>query len=443
MIQQTRKRRFDILINRNSALILAFATIVAVVPAAAFSAEDVATTEDSQVFDAHASTFSYYFNDDDMDFHFGNLILGSTVNHGAEIGEAFFAASEIEDGDAASWQNEWYELAGRVEARGEQSLAEGHVVSARDQFQRAAYYYRISLLSILPDDPRLEERALMCRSLLQKAGTLFSPELEYIEVPFENTVLPGYFRKAVPGDDPTKTLILIGGGETFAEDLFFYIAPQAFARGYNFMTVDLPGQGLLPLEGQVFRADMNVPMKAVVDYALSRPDVDPERLAAYGISGGGGFVPQAAMHDSRIQAIAMSSAVVDAYPLFAAMPVTQTTEEEALSWTSFHRNIVKVIYWRWGVSMDDFSTLIEANRGFSFDPARVTVPALLIVGEGEYNSAETRRQQELCMDSLPNPMKKLVITPSSEGASNHCIMENRSIVGQVLFDWLDEVFTNQ
>ena len=83
------------------------------------------------------------------------------------------------------------------------------------------------------------------------------------------------------------------------------------------------------------------------------------------------------------------------------------------------------------------------NRGFSFDPARVTVPALLIVGEGEYNSAETRRQQELCMDSLPNPMKKLVITPSSEGASNHCIMENRSIVGQVLFDWLDEVFTNQ
>jgi len=86
-----------------------------------------------------------------MDFHFGNLILGSTVNHGVEIGEAFFAASEIEDGDAESWQNEWYELARRVEARGEQSLAGGHMVSARDQLQRAANYYRISLLSILPD----------------------------------------------------------------------------------------------------------------------------------------------------------------------------------------------------------------------------------------------------------------------------------------------------
>ena len=68
---------------------------------------------------------------------------------------------------------------------------------------------------------------------------------------------------------------MIGGGETFAEDLVFYIAPQTYDRGYNFMTVDLPGQGLLPLEGKTFRPDMNVPMKAVVDYALSRPDVDP------------------------------------------------------------------------------------------------------------------------------------------------------------------------
>ena len=87
---------------------------------------------------------------------------------------------------------------------------------------------------------------------------------------------------------------MIGGGETFAEDLFFYIAPQAYERGYNFMTVDLPGQGLLPLEGKTFRPDMQVPLKAVVDYALGRPEVDPQRLAVYGYSGGGGFAPQAA-----------------------------------------------------------------------------------------------------------------------------------------------------
>ncbi len=443
MFSQTKERRAGKSINGISVLIFVLATIIAFTPTVTFSANDTGATDGNKAYDAHATAFSYFFNDSDMDFHFGNLILGSSVNHGAEIGEAFYAASQIKDGDAVSWQDEWYKLARRVEVRGKESLVDGHKVSARDQLQRAAYYYRFSILSMLPNDPRLKERTLKFRNLMKKAGALFEPPLEYIEIPFEKTVLPGYFRKAKAGKEPIKTLIMIGGGETFAEDLYFYIAPQAFARGYNFMTIDLPGQGLLPLEGKVFRADTHIPMKVVVDYALSRSDVDPERLAAYGISGGGGFVPQAAMHDSRIKAIAMSSAVVDAYPIFKAMPVTQATKEEIDSWTSFHGNIVKAINWRWGVPMAEPSALIEANRGFSFDPAKIMVPALLLVGEGEYKSDVTKRQQKLCMDNLPNPMKKLVITPANEGGSNHCVMENRSLVGQVLFDWLEEVFTKK
>ncbi len=393
-----------------------------------------------KVFDAHDTNVRYHFTDTDMDFNFGALVLGSAVNHGVEIGEAFYAASQIKDGDAASWQEEWFKLARLAEARGEKSLAGGHKVSARDQLQRASYYYRISLLAMLPNDPRMKERALKSRSLLKKAGKLFDPQMEYIEIPFEGTVMPGYFRKAAPGTKPAKTLIMIGGGETFAEDLFFYIAPQTFDRGYNFLTVDLPGQGLLPLEGKPFRPDMNVPMKAVVDYALSRPDVDPKQLASYGYSGGGGFVPQAAMHDPRIKAIAMSSAVVDAYPLFSTMPVVLATKKEIASWSTFHGNIVKAICWRWGVPMDNPAGLAEANKGFTFDPAKIAVPALLIIGEGEFKSEEVKRQQKVCMDNFTNPMKKMVITPTVEGATNHCVMENRSLVSQVLFDWLDEVF---
>lgn len=400
----------------------------------------VQKTESKKVFDAHDTGVRYHFNDTDMDFNFGALVLGSTVNHGVEIGEAFNTAAKIKDGDAASWQEEWFKLAKLVEARGDKSLAGGHKVSARDQLQRASYYYRISLLAILPDDPRLKERALKSRSLMKKAGELFDPPMEYFEIPYEGTVMPGYFRKAAAGTKSAKTLIMIGGGETFAEDLVFYIAPQTYDRGYNFMTVDLPGQGLLPMYGKPFRPDMHVPMKAVVDYALSRKDVDPKYLASYGYSGGGGFVPQAAMHDPRLKAIAMNSGVVDAYPLFSTMPVVLASQKEIDSWTSFHGNIVKAICWRWGVPMDKPSGLAAANKGFTFDPAKIAAPALLIVGEGEYKSEEVKRQQKVIMDGLPNPMKKMIITPSIEGATNHCVMENRSLVAQVLFDWLGEVF---
>ncbi len=410
----------------------------AAAPAATASLESGSAAGTTAVFDAHDTGVRYHFSDSDMDFHFGTLVLGSAVNHGVEIGEAFNTAAKIRDGDAASWQDEWFSMAQRAEARGEQSLAAGHAVSARDQLQRASYYYRISLISMLPDDPRMQERADKSRELLKKAGKLFDPPVEYIEIPYEGTVIPGYFWKA-SGDKPAKTLLMIGGGETFAEDLFFYIAPQAHDRGYNFMTVDLPGQGMMPAQNKTFRPDMDVPMKSVVDYAVSRADVDPKKIAAYGYSGGGGFVPEAAAKDPRIAAIAMNSGVVDAYPLFSTMPAVIATPEEKATWSSFHANVVKAICWRWGVPVDNPEGLADANKGFTFDPAEVKVPALILVGEGDYKSQEVQRQQKVIMDGLPNAEKKMVILPSDEGATNHCTMENRSLVAQELFDWLDTV----
>jgi len=390
--------------------------------------------------DPHAAHVRFSFQSPEMDFVFGSLILGATRNGGCEIGEAFSTASLIKDGDAASWQEQWLRTARLVEGRGEKALAAGHPVSARDQFFRASYYYRAALVSMLPDDPRLRESALRSRDLMKKAGMFLDPQMEYIEIPFEGVKLPGYFRKAAAGSAPAKTLIMIGGAETYIEDLYFYIAPQAFDRGYNFLAIDLPGQGLLPLEGKFFRPAMEEPIRKVVDYALSRPDVDAKRLAVYGISSGGGFAPQGAQNDKRIGAVVMNNCVVDAYPGVARMEVAGATPEIAGAWSSFKRQTNQGIAWRFGVAINNLPGLVEANKGFRFDPAAVTAPALILVANGEYKSPEIKRQTKLCIDGLPNPQKKLVITPAREGASNHCIMENRSLMSQELFDWLDEVF---
>ena len=88
--------------------------------------------EPKQVFDAHEASVRYHFKDPDMDFTFGSLALGATVNHGCEIGEGFRTAAQIKDGDAASWQAEWAKTARLVEARGEQSLAGGQNPSEMD-----------------------------------------------------------------------------------------------------------------------------------------------------------------------------------------------------------------------------------------------------------------------------------------------------------------------
>ncbi|PKN70616.1 MAG: alpha/beta hydrolase [Deltaproteobacteria bacterium HGW-Deltaproteobacteria-12] len=390
--------------------------------------------------DPHVGYFRFYFQDEKMDYVFGSLILGATVNHGCEIGEAFYTASKIKDGDAASWQAEWIKTARLVEARGIKSLAGGHTVSARDQFLRASYYYHMGLISMPSDDTRFKETALKSRALLKKAGTLLSPKLEYIEIPFEDMVLTGYFRKAGPGKNPVKTLIFIGGAETYAEDHYFYIAPQTFDRGYNFLSLEIPGQGLLPLEGKFFRPDMAAPIKAIVDYALSRPDVDPQRLAVYGYSSGGGFAPMAAEKDNRIKAVIMNNAVMDAGAGVGKMDVSKATSDVTKTWSSFKMRLNEAIAWRFGLAKNDLPGLVEANRPMRFDPAKITMPALILVASGEYQSPEIKRQNDLCFQLLPNAKKRMVITPLEEGASNHCIMENRSLMSQELFDWLDEVF---
>ncbi|MDQ2082755.1 alpha/beta hydrolase [Xanthobacteraceae bacterium Astr-EGSB] len=390
--------------------------------------------------DPHAAHIRFRFRDPTMDFVFGSLVLGAAVNHGSEIGEAFATAQTIVDGDAASWRAAWLRTAPLLEARGERALTGNHRVSARDQFMRAGYAYRIALAAMLPDDPLFLDTARRSRTLMKRAGELLEPKLEYIEISFDGTLLPGYFRKAAPGDEPARTLIMIGGAETFAEDQYFYIAPQAFERGYNFLTVDLPGQGLLPREGRAFRSDIEMPLKAVVDYALSRRDVDRDRLAVYGISSGGGFVPQAAAHDRRISAIVMNNCVVEAGAGVAKMAVATATPDIVAGWSSFAQVANRLIAWRFGLDMNDLPGLVAANRNFRFDPAAVTSPALILVAGGEMKSEEIQRQNRLCLDGLANPRKSLVVTPAAEGAANHVVMENRSLMAQEVFDWLDETF---
>lgn len=440
MCDQRRGERFNMSMVR---VILLRLFLVAVVSGIVFAGTvAMGEIQKNEGWDAHESHTRMHFQDNEMEFSLA-LILGATMNSGCEIGEAFFTAGRITEGDAVSWQKEWSEMAKRVETRGDKSFAKGHNVSARGHYMRASYYNRAALISMLPNDQHFKKTALKSRSLLKKAGKLLDPPLEYFEIPFERTVLPGYFRKASIDGEKHKTLIMIGGGETFAEDLVFYISRQAYERGYNFLTVDLPGQGLLPLEGKFFRADVEVPMKAVVDYALTRSEVDPNRLAMFGISGGGGFVPRSAQFDSRIKAIAMNSTVVNAYTLFAAMPVATMTEDKMKQWSSFKANTIRVIAWRWGVAMDNIPGLVDANRDFVFDPSRIRCPALALVGEGEYADVNVQAQQKIFLDGVPHDNKALVVTPADVGASNHCLTENRSVMSQVVFDFLDEAFEDK
>lgn len=138
------------------------------------------------------------------------------------------------------------------------------------------------------------------QAFFRKAAQLFEPRIEPIEVAFGEHTLPGYFWKVDKSTVPRPALIVVGGVENWAEDCYFMIGSSGAKRGYNVITADLAGQGMNPDKGLHFDARMEVTAKALVNHALSRPEVDPGRLALFGFSWGGHIAFKAARFDMRI-----------------------------------------------------------------------------------------------------------------------------------------------
>jgi len=270
-----------------------------------------------------------------------------------------------------------------------------------------------------------------------------------LAIPFDGAMLPGYFLKPDASGTPRPTLLMIGGGDTIVEDLYAYIGPAGLKRGYNVLMVDLPGQGDLPFAGLVMRPDAEVPMRAVVGYALGRPDVDPERLAAYGISGGGYLVPRAATRERRLRACVANSLVLDLtgiwgerlaaadrsllYRTLLKLPLPQIRSALVL---------LDTYKWRWGV--ETLPDLYEVSKAFTLDPGEITCPVLNVVAQQEWEVVgPTRRWAELCRERAPHPRSRLVVTPRDEGADSHAVGSNLSVMSQVVFDWLDELLTGE
>ena len=153
---------------------------------------------------------------DDPSFWFETLrTLGHTAYGGADIGEVLTTCGDITEGDYDSWHDEWLATADRVSAEAEKMLADGHRISARDGLMRANNYYRAAefFLHGNPADPRIDHAYQRSRECFATAAALFDPPIEPVEIPYEGTVLRGYFyprgpdrHAATPDDDPAQRI---------------------------------------------------------------------------------------------------------------------------------------------------------------------------------------------------------------------------------------------
>lgn len=378
--------------------------------------------------------------------------LGAASYGGAAPGEVLWGASQVTDGDPTTWPAAFGPMGERLVRRGLEAQEKGHRISARDHYFRASMVLRAA--EYFSDPFRGEHRrwGLACREAFIAGAQFLDTPMEAARIPYEETWLPAYYFR--PKDDPAprKTVVIFTGFDGCGEELYFEVGRGALERGYNALLIEGPGQtGTTRFQPELkFRPDWEKPTAAAFDWLLARPEVDAARIAIYGISLGGYFATRGAAFEPRAAALIANSPIVDlkAYQMGFFPPGSEEDppdvqrafidEIPANELPHGPRSMLKTAFFRFGVeSIREWLERLEAFRLGDEDLARLRVPCLAMIGEGE--GAGPKGQAERFVRGVQGPAKLALFT-AAEGADAHCQMGNLPLSAAVLFDWLDEHF---
>ena len=376
--------------------------------------------------------------------------LAYTRHGGADLGECLETAHRITRTDTDLWYSEWSATAERVTAAAEASLRAGHTVSARGAYLRASNYHRTAGLFLMgsPVDDRFRQSAAAQTATFRKGAALLALPPEIVEIPYEGTTLPGYFFRAADDGAPRPTLILTDGYDGSAEELYFSGGAAALERGYNVLAFDGPGQGSVILDqGIPFRPDWENVVTPVVDFALTRPEVAPARIALMGWSFGGYTAPRAATAEHRLAACVSDCGPYDLYDVTVtripgvlahrlgnhlALKILEkalhaTMRKPTAGW-ALRRNL-----WVHGITdpMDFLALALEYSLKGREDRIRCPTFVCRTVGDDLSAAAGTFSGRLTCP-------AEYVEFGVGDDVSGHCEMTGRSTFHQRVFDWLDD-----
>ena len=393
--------------------------------------------------------YNIRFKNADMDFML-NWAIGISQIIGMSASQAFYAVHGIKDGDPAGWRKGFQAQADYQMERAREFIRTGQTLAAGQLSLGAAYACRAAIQYTDPTTDEFEKRVQSMQASFRQGIDLIGIPMRPVEVPFEQTTLPGYYLEQ---DDRLRPLLMmVGGGDTFREDLFYFAGYPGWKRGYNVIMVDLPGQGLTPNRGQHFRVDMDKAISSVLDWVELHAAAKPAQTAIYGVSGGGYFTAQGVAADRRIQAW------IGATPIFDIAEIFQREMGNALKTPGWLLNLLvrlagsvnesaeinlKKYAWQFGTT--DFKTAIAGvmEQAKTVDCSGITCPSLFLVSEGE--GPELKRQTRLLFDDFSQRGVNVTLREftAADGADGHCQLNNLRLAHLVIFDWLDKVFGHE
>jgi pimeloyl-ACP methyl ester carboxylesterase len=238
----------------------------------------------------------------DQTYHHQALrALNHAAAQGADVSEVLETTRQVRAGDAQGWYAAWTALGDRNLARAQATRDP----SSRGQaLLRAHTYYLRSEFFLPPDDPKRPASFDRNRQAFYGGLDTLGIAYERIPVPFGTHHLNAVFYPAAAGGPVHAPLIVFcGGSDTTVEELYFFLAAAARARGYAVLTFEGPGQGaVLREEGLHMTPEWEKPTSAVLDAYLAG-HARPPKIVLIGLSLGGYLAARAAAFEKRIDGV--------------------------------------------------------------------------------------------------------------------------------------------
>jgi esterase FrsA len=216
-----------------------------------------------------------------------------------DVREAFAAIHTLEyDEWAAGWS-----------AVAERYMAQAKAAEASDPAKANAAYIRAwRLYSFgrwpVPASPGKQRAYSKALEAFQAHARFLDPPIEVVRIPFEGSEIVGYMRLPKGAKGPVPVVIAISGLDSRKEDLsenFGAVVPF----GIGFIAMDSPGTGQAPIRASETAERM---FSRVIDYLLTRPEVDKTRLAVDGQSFGAYWATKLAIVEhARLKAVVAQS----------------------------------------------------------------------------------------------------------------------------------------
>jgi hypothetical protein len=391
-----------------------------------------------------------FFADADFDYE-ARIVLGAAASGIGDVGLALATLDRITDGDRQSWFDAWSTVAADLASQGHEAAGRGHLRTARWALLAAAEYYAKALVVVdgLADQsvlmPTFREHRRCWEGIVDASQDCFVR----LDVPYEDTTLPGYLLRPDATGAARPTLVMTNGSDGSLPGLLGYGAAEALARGWNAFVFDGPGQQSMLFErGTAFRYDWEAVLTPVIDALVDRPDVDASALTGYGISQGGYWITRAVAFERRLVAAVTDPGVVDVSAGWTAhLPeawreLLRSDQKDAFNAAmsaavGSNPQMARTLAFRsrpYG-QPDWFGLFTEVQRYQVRDViGQITTPMLILDPADEQFFPGQPRQ---LYDRLPGEKKIIEFTPA-QGANFHCQPTGRQLTHTQMLDWLAE-----